>query len=72
MKDRVPPASRSGHRPQRRPVAGGRASRRRGSRADDPVITSNLPERLPVAPGEADLVRIYFADLIAGVLKASS
>jgi hypothetical protein len=35
------------------------------------MVTSNLPERLPVVRGETDLVRIYFADLIADVLKAS-
>jgi hypothetical protein len=31
-----------------------------------------LPDPLPVLPGEGDLVRIYFADLIADVLKAVS
>jgi len=35
-------------------------------------MTSNLPEHFPVVSGEVDLIRIYFADLIASVLRDAS
>lgn len=39
---------------------------------DERSLSSNLPDPLPVLPGESDLMRIYFADLIADVLKGNS
>ena len=51
--------------------AGQQADRQR-PRTGERLLSSNLPDLLPVLPGEHDLVRIYFADLIAGVLKGSS
>ena len=32
-------------------------------------LTSSLPDSLPVLPEEVDLVRNYFADLVADMLK---
>lgn len=43
---------------------------RRG--VDVGLLSSNFPDAMPVLPGEDNLLRIYFADLIADVLKASS
>ena len=34
------------------------------------ALTSNLPNYLPVTREKTDLVRAYFADLIASVLKS--
>jgi hypothetical protein len=45
---------------------------RRNPRIDERSLSSNLPDLLPVLPGESDLVRIYFVDLIVDVLKANS
>jgi hypothetical protein len=42
---------------------------RPGIRNDEWTLSSNLPDQLPVLRAENDLVRIYFADLIAIVLK---
>jgi len=42
---------------------------RPGIRNDEWTLSSNLPDQLPVLREENDLVRIYFADLIATVLK---
>lgn len=42
---------------------------RPGTRNDERTLSSNLPDQLPVLREECDLVRIYFADLIATVLK---
>lgn len=56
---------------QQAQVDAGQRAERRGPGIDDRSLSSNLPELLPVLPGESDLVRIYFADLIANVLKAS-
>jgi hypothetical protein len=42
---------------------------RPGIRNDEWTLSSNLPDQLPVLGEENDLVRIYFADLIATVLK---
>lgn len=49
----------------------GQQTFRRGPRIDDRSLSSNLPDLLPVLPEECDLMRIYFADLIADVLKAN-
>jgi hypothetical protein len=49
-----------------------RQAGRRRPRIDERSLSSNLPDLLPVLPGEKDLVRIYFADLLADVLKANS
>lgn len=51
--------------------AGQRAGSRR-TRIDERSLSSHLPDLLPVLPAESDLLRIYFADLIADVLKANS
>ena len=42
---------------------------RPGIRNDEWTLSSNLPDQLPVLRAENDLLRIYFADLIATVLK---
>ena len=42
---------------------------RPGIRNDERTLSSNLPDHLPILREENDLVRIYFADLIATVLK---
>jgi hypothetical protein len=42
---------------------------RPGIRNDEWTLSSNLPDRLPDLREENDLERIYFADLIATVLK---
>lgn len=49
----------------------GRQTDGRGLCIGERSLVSNLPELLPVLPGESDLVRIYFADLIANVLKVN-
>lgn len=41
----------------------------RGARADNRTLLSNLPVQLPLLADEADLVRIYFGDLISAALK---
>jgi hypothetical protein len=50
----------------------GQQAGKRKTRIDEHSLSSNLPDPLPVLPGESDLVRIYFADLIASVLKDAS
>jgi hypothetical protein len=44
---------------------------RRGARIVERALFSNLPGQIPVCAEEAELVRIYFADLISTVLKDS-
>jgi hypothetical protein len=46
----------------------GQQADRRGPKVEERSLSSNLPDLLPVLPGESDLLRIYFAD----VLKANS
>ena len=41
----------------------------RGTKVDERALSSNLPDQIPVSSEEAELVRIYFADLIRAVLK---
>jgi hypothetical protein len=72
MEDHIRHTRQTGRRPKRPPVAGECAPRPRGLRVDDRLVLSNLPQHLPTVPEEADLLRIYFADLIADMLKASS
>lgn len=50
----------------------GQQAAKRKPRIDERLLSSSLPDLLPVLPGESDLLRIYFADLIADVLKANS
>ena len=56
---------------QRARTDAGRQADGRGPSIDDRSLSSNLPDLLPVLPGESDLVRIYFGDLIADMLKDS-
>ena len=59
----------------RRPARGAQKSlsavigAHRGARIDERTLSSNLPGQIPVSPGEAELVRVYFADQISAVLK---
>lgn len=57
---RRPTRSRAGRHGVRRP---------RSNSKDIRPLVCKLPDPLPVAQAEVDLVRIYFADLIAHVLK---
>jgi hypothetical protein len=81
MKTSAPSASRAnkqGPQPQK-PAAPRKLARpdalqapvrvRSGAKFDERSLSSNLPDHLPVLRGESDLVRVYFADLIASVLK---
>jgi hypothetical protein len=43
----------------------------RQERIDHRMLTSNLPEKLPVTAKEVDLVRNCFGDLIAAALKTN-
>lgn len=50
----------------------GQQADRRGPKVEERSLSSNLPDLLPVLPGESDLLRIYFVELIADMLKANS
>jgi len=53
------------------PKTSGMPGPRCGSRLTERALLSNLPAQIPVSREEAELVRIYFADLISAVLKDS-
>lgn len=59
-------------RPVRSQAVGRGAGGRREAPADTRALLSKLPDPLPITPAEIDLVRVYFADLIAHVLKGPS
>ena len=69
------PLNRSGRQRPARPSArrprAGEGPLPAGSTKDDRLLLSNLPDQLPVSRDEMDLVRSYFADLIAAALKGS-
>ena len=69
-----PAAARTRARPKARAAAldvspSPTAAPKPGIRNDEWTLSSNLPDQLPILRAESDLVRIYFADLIATVLK---
>jgi hypothetical protein len=56
----------------RRELSSDVPEQRRDARVDERALSSNLPDQIPVSSEEAELVRIYFGDLIRAVLKEAS